>query len=248
MGHADRQVTGIVEDPLKVRALPDLQDFDTIKARFEDAAKERTLLVPHRYPFRSAGQLSIARWKRDDPSGRWTLRAQDNRVYIALMGLVLIGIGAACFYAELVFGSFDPFSGPAISGYIATLAGAAIIAMMLLGALLLPKRTVAVKDNGDLIITRTFRGSPPQELAVAAEDVDLLIAKAAARGLTFGIADQRYILLLLVDAQVLEVLGSHWSLARILRSRDELPDPLRSRTVYALEDFELDLRPITGRG
>ncbi|MCC5786963.1 MAG: hypothetical protein JJU33_09715 [Phycisphaerales bacterium] len=231
-------VKRITEDPVEAVELDNINDFDALKARLE---RDDLPLVE---PVNSllAGSLhrtQIPNWAFDETNRSWETQSQDQRGLFVAIGIIWIGIAAAVLYYATLSGRFDPFGAFAIMGYISLLAGAAFIGIALSPKV---KTCVLIGKDSRIVLSRIVGRIRTDSLPIPSNKADLLLARAAFPGTIKGTIDYRYILVLLAETAPVTVLATHWSLARVLRVKDEMPEPLRSSKLYALKDFNLKVR------
>ncbi|MCC5786964.1 MAG: hypothetical protein JJU33_09720 [Phycisphaerales bacterium] len=228
----------VLEDPIEAIELENLVDFDALKARLE--RNDLPLVEPEYYSrLRLVHRAYIPQWKHDAPNRASAVQKPPHRGYHAAIGLIFLGIASACLYAATIFGSFDPFDTLSIFMYLISLIGISFIAISIL---LRFKTSISVEDNNTVTVSYLKGKKQIGSLSIDGADTGLLIARAAFPGTLKGTIDYRYLLVLLAKGVPIALLASHSSLARILRVKDEAPEPLRSRTLYALEHLHLKVR------
>ncbi len=231
-------IHAILEDPVEAVKLDNINDFDALKARFE--RDDFPLVEPVPYSrLRLNHRAYIPQWKHDALNRVSAIQKPPHRGFFAAIGLIFLGIAGACLYGATVFGSFDPFDTLSFWVYISAFIGLSLIGSSIL---LRFKTSISVENNITVTISH-FKGATLLESrSIDGADTGLLIARAAFPGTLKGTIDYRYLLVLIADAEPVALLASHWSLARILRVKDEMPEPLRSSEFYALEAFNLKVR------
>lgn len=225
----------VLEDPIEAVELENIDDFDALKARLE--RNDLPLVEPEYYSrLRLVHRAYTPQWKLDAPNRASAVQKPPHRGYYAAIGLIFLGIASACLYAATIFGSFEPFDTLSIFIYLFSLIGISFIAISILRRF---KTSISVEGNNKVTVSYLKGKKKIGSLSIGGADLDLLVTRAAFPGTVKGTIDYRHLLVLLGEGVPVALLASHWSLARILRVKDEMPEPLRSSTLYALTDFNL---------